>query len=120
MKRLFLAVLFVFAAPAWSQVVTPMPVQNPLEILAQGVTALVVGPPMVAVALGWAPETIVTTFSTPSQTPTQTRRGIEGRYQFFCERILLGKWTQAGPGSDSCPGGNWLNVYRFTVAPAPT
>jgi len=120
MKKLFLAVLFVCALPAFAQTPAPQPVQNPLEIIAQGITALVVGPPMMAVALGWTPETVVTTFTGPAQTPTKTRVGIEGRYQFFCERILLGKWDTSSPGVNSCPGGNWLNVYRFTVAPAPT
>ena len=111
MKYPIVAIL-ALALPAFAQTPQPLPSQNPVEIIAQGVTALVVGPPMVAVALGWTPETMATTFSSK---PSDPNLGVEGRYKFFCEAILLGKWTPSGPGADSCPGGNWLNIYRFAA-----
>lgn len=64
------------------------------EIVAEGVTALVVGP-------------IATVYAVLGGPPTM----IESRYKQVCEKVLLGTWVSSD--ADKCSDGKWANALRF-------
>jgi len=99
MKKTLLVLALLATTSALAQTTPRAPTKEAPEILAEGITALIVGPIATAYALSvgpWAANPL---------------RGVEDRFKEVCEKVLLGKWISGAP--DSCPTGNWLNVWRF-------